>query len=101
MTVAEARRTLAARFRVAGLATPDPDGRVVSGHGLALDHAALAAQADRTLADNEADAVSALAARRLAREPVARIVGVKEFWGLPLSVNAATLVPRPETETVV
>ena len=39
--------------------------------------------------------------RRLAREPVARILGVKEFWGLPLRLNAATLVPRPETETVV
>ena len=35
------------------------------------------------------------------REPVARIVGGKEFWGLPLRVTGATLVPRPETETVV
>ena len=49
----------------------------------------------------EADAIAALARRRLAREPVARIVGVKEFWGLPLALNADTLVPRPETETVV
>ena len=35
------------------------------------------------------------------REPVARILGRKEFWSLPLRVDAATLVPRPETETVV
>jgi release factor glutamine methyltransferase len=42
-----------------------------------------------------------LAARRLAREPVARIIGVKEFWGLDFKLNSATLVPRPETETVV
>ena len=35
------------------------------------------------------------------REPVARILGVKEFWGLPLRLNDATLIPRPETETVV
>ena len=42
-----------------------------------------------------------LAARRLDREPVARILGIKEFWGLPLRLNDATLVPRPETETVV
>jgi release factor glutamine methyltransferase len=41
--------------------------------------------------------MAALAARRLEREPVARILGVKEFWGLPLRLNAATLVPRPET----
>jgi release factor glutamine methyltransferase len=100
-TVAQARRTLAAAFRAAGLATPDLDARVLVGHALSLDHAALAAQAERTLADHEADDLSALASRRLAREPVARIVGIKEFWGLPFAVNAATLVPRPETETVV
>ena len=51
--------------------------------------------------DEEADAIAALAARRLAREPVARILGRKEFWGLPFKLNAETLVPRPETETVV
>src|SRR5262249_5772294 len=74
MTVGEARRALAARSRAAGLATPELDARVLVGHALALDHAALVTQADRTLADHETDAVSALAARRLAREPVARIV---------------------------
>jgi release factor glutamine methyltransferase len=49
----------------------------------------------------EADALLALQARRLAREPVARILGRKEFWGLPFKLNGETLVPRPETETVV
>src|ERR1700722_18912798 len=39
--------------------------------------------------------------RRLAGEPVARILGVKEFWGLALQLSPATLVPRPDTETVV
>ena len=41
------------------------------------------------------------AKRRLAREPVARILGWKEFWSLRIRVDATTLVPRPETETVV
>ena len=45
--------------------------------------------------------IDALADRRRAREPVARILGVKEFWGLALRLNAETLVPRPETETLV
>jgi release factor glutamine methyltransferase len=53
------------------------------------------------LAADEAGAIAALSARRLAREPVARLLGRKEFWGLPLKVNAETLLPRPETETVV
>src|SRR6267154_1152439 len=41
------------------------------------------------------------ARRRLDGEPVARILGLKEFWGRPLQLSAATLVPRPDTETVV
>src|SRR5439155_20408155 len=70
-------------------------------HALGLDHASLAGQAGQSLLAAEASAIAALAARRLAREPVARILGVKEFWGLPYRLNAETLVPRPETETVV
>ncbi len=40
-------------------------------------------------------------ARRLAHEPVARILGEREFWGLPFVLSADTLVPRPDTETIV
>ena len=54
----------------------------------------------RTRAE-EIASIGGLAARRLAREPVARIIGTKEFWGLPLAVTPAVLVPRPESETVV
>jgi release factor glutamine methyltransferase len=101
LSVAAARRRLATQFSEAGLDTPDLDARVLVGHALALDHTALAAQADRRLSDQEAAAIAALAQRRLAREPTARIVGTKEFWGLRLRLNADTLVPRPDTETVV
>lgn len=41
------------------------------------------------------------AERRLAGEPVARLLGEKPFWGFPMTLNAATLVPRPETEMLV
>ena len=51
-----------------------------------------------TISEN---AIAALAHRRLAHEPAARIIGTKEFWSLTLRLDAATLVPRPETETVV
>src|SRR5580692_12239191 len=100
-TVAAARRALAARFHAAGLDTPDLDARILVGHALSLDHAALAAAATRGLGADEESGIAALANRRLAGEPVARIVGYKEFWSLPLHVDATTLVPRPETETVV
>ena len=100
-SVADARRQLAAEFRRRGLETPELDARLLVAHALALDHTGLATHAQRRLSLKEAGAIAALAARRLAREPVARILGRKEFWGLPLRLNAETLVPRPETETVV
>jgi release factor glutamine methyltransferase len=100
-TIAETRRAVAARFRAAKLDSPDLDSRILIGHALGLDHAALAAAGLRNLAAHEEKAIGALVDRRLAGEPVARIIGRKEFWSLPLGVNAATLVPRPETETVV
>lgn len=100
-SIAAARRGLADVFRRQGLDTPELDARVLIGHALGLDHAALAAAADRLLIASDIDAIHADAARRIAREPVARIVGVKEFWGLEFRITPATLVPRPETETVV
>lgn len=100
-SLAAARRILAQAFRAAGLDSPELDARVLAGHALGLDHARLMAAAERPLAADEAARVAALAARRLAREPVARIVGRREFWGLALAVAPAVLVPRPETETVV
>src|SRR5712691_212298 len=101
VTIAAARRALSNAFSDAGLDTPELDARVLLAHALGLDHAGLIAAAERPLTQEEAARVERVAARRLAREPVARIVGHKEFWGLPIRLAPATLVPRPETETVV
>ncbi len=68
---------------------------------LKLDLTGMITAASRTLTENEAAALEAFTRRRLGGEPVARILGQKEFWGLPLKLSAATLVPRPDTETVV
>ena len=101
LTVAAARQAWARKFRDGGIESPELDSGILVGHVLGLDRAGLAAAASRGLEDGEREAIAALARRRLAREPVARIVGMKEFWSLPLRLNAETLVPRPETETVV
>jgi release factor glutamine methyltransferase len=100
-SIEAARRHLAREFRQHGLDAPELDARVLVGHALGLDHAALASQSLRVLTTAEAHVISALATRRIAREPVARIIGHKEFWGLQFRLNADTLLPRPETETVV
>src|SRR3954466_6093016 len=101
MSVDKARRQLTQSFREAGLDTPELDARLLVGHVLGLDHAALVAESRRVLGAAEWEAITTLAQRRLNHEPVARILGSKEFWGLPLRLNAETLVPRPETETLV
>src|SRR4051794_23503584 len=100
-TVESARRALTARFQSAGIELGGIGARTLSGHGLGLDLTGLMTSAQRRLAADEAARLEDFARRRLAGEPVARIVGAKEFWGLPLRVSPATLVPRPDTETVV
>jgi release factor glutamine methyltransferase len=101
MTLVQARRALAEAFAQAGLDSPELDARLLAGHVLGLDHTTLTIEGERPIGDDAARTLAALAARRLDHEPIARIVGTKEFWGLPLRLNEATLVPRPETETLV
>jgi release factor glutamine methyltransferase len=101
MTIGRARREVAERLRACGLDTPELDARLLVGHALGLDHRALTTDSARVLTPPETDRLGADVARRLRHEPVARIVGRKEFWSLPLRITPAVLVPRPETETVV
>jgi len=100
-TVAEACEKLADAFRQAGIDDAMADARILTGHALSLGRAQLLAQSDRELEPREIDAISARAARRLRREPVSRIIGFREFWGLKFEINPSVLDPRPDTETVV
>lgn len=95
------RRKVARRFREHGLDTPDLDARILVGHALGLDRTALMLAGDRRLEAAEIARIETLGARRLRREPIARITATKEFWGLPLTITPDVLVPRPQTETVV
>jgi release factor glutamine methyltransferase len=100
-TVETARRTLTARFKSGSIESAELDARILVGAALGLDLTGLIAAAARPVTAAEAARLEDLARRRLAGEPVARLLGLKEFWGLPLQLSAATLVPRPDTETVV
>ena len=96
-----ARRTLTTRFSAAGIDSAALDARLLAGAALHLDLTGLIAQGARQLTREDADRLEAFALRRIAGEPVARILGAREFWGLPLTLSADTLVPRPDTETIV
>jgi release factor glutamine methyltransferase len=101
VSVDEARRLLAERFRAAGIDSAELDARLLVGAALRLDLTGLVTSSSRTLSKREVFKLGGFAERRVAGEPVARILGQKEFWSLPLKLSAETLVPRPDTETVV
>jgi release factor glutamine methyltransferase len=100
-TVETARRSLTARFKSGSIDSAELDARILVGAVLGLDLTGMIAAAHRALTSNESLRLEDFANRRLRGEPVARIIGSKEFWGLSLQLSAATLVPRPDTETVV
>ncbi|HEU0215874.1 MAG TPA: peptide chain release factor N(5)-glutamine methyltransferase [Stellaceae bacterium] len=68
---------------------------------LALSPAEVLGCSDRALTNDESGRVAAMLRRMLAREPLSRILGTREFWGLDFILSPDTLDPRPETETVV
>jgi release factor glutamine methyltransferase len=77
------------------------ENRILLQHALGMTRVALITQSDRALTQEEAQRLSALVRRRLDGEPIAYIVGRREFFGLPFKVSPAVLIPRPDTELIV
>lgn len=100
-TVDGAFRNLAEAFRHGGIASPELDARLLILAACKLSHEQFAAAPDRAVSRGEADRVDEFRIRRLQGEPVSRLVGVREFWGLPFALGPQTLDPRPDTETLV
>ncbi|WP_454684382.1 peptide chain release factor N(5)-glutamine methyltransferase [Ancylobacter moscoviensis] len=98
---ADLAREIAASFAAVGLETPEREARALLRVGLGLSDVDLLARADAAVPEAEAHRLRALAARRAAGEPLARLVGRREFWSLDFALAPETLVPRPETETLV
>ena len=75
--------------------------RILLGHALDLTRIQLITESEQALTAAQAQRVSALFARRIAGEPIAYLVGIREFYGLRFEVTPAVLIPRPETELLV
>jgi release factor glutamine methyltransferase len=88
-------------LREHGIDSAELEARMLMGAALGLDLTGLMTATTRIITQHEAARLENFTQRRLASEPIARILGVTEFWGLPLQLSPATLVPRPDTETVV
>lgn len=92
---------IAALLAAAGLDAPAREARLLIRQALALGDADLIARADSLVEPAEAERLRGLARRRAAGEPLARLTGRREFWSLDFALSPQTLVPRPETETLV
>ncbi|MHC8509009.1 MAG: peptide chain release factor N(5)-glutamine methyltransferase [Rhodospirillales bacterium] len=101
MKTAEAVRGAEARFAQAGIDTARLDARVLMGHVLGIESAAVPIRAEDDLSEQQCAAFEALAARRAAREPAAYLTGFKGFYAHTFMVSPDVLIPRPESETLV
>jgi release factor glutamine methyltransferase len=95
--LAEARQ----RLVQAGIADAGLEARLLVEHFTRTERKEAIVSPERPIGDAEALALDAALARRLRGEPVHRIIGEREFYGLPLKLSAGTLEPRPDTETLV
>ncbi|HZS82663.1 MAG TPA: peptide chain release factor N(5)-glutamine methyltransferase [Stellaceae bacterium] len=100
-TVGAALAAAAARLGAAGIEEPRREARLLMGAALACDAASVLGYPERRLPADAADRFEALVRRRAAREPAARLLGRREFWGEDFMLSPATLVPRPESETLI
>ncbi|WP_342360661.1 peptide chain release factor N(5)-glutamine methyltransferase [Terrarubrum flagellatum] len=101
MTRAELLAAARRRLTEADIDKPALDARVLTLHALGLDALDLVRSPEAPVDEGMIAQVDAAIARRIAGEPVARILGWKEFFGLRFKLSPDTLSPRPETELIV
>jgi release factor glutamine methyltransferase len=91
----------AGRLGLAGIESARLDVRLLAARVLGWDQARVMARPEYSLTMEQGQNLEALIARRERREPLAYITGGREFWGLEFLVGPDTLVPRPESETII
>ena len=101
LTLGGAARKLGRLFEHAGLASPQLDARILVAEACGREPGDLILDRDAAVSAGAAARILDFAARHLAGEPVSRILGRREFWGLTFRITPDTLDPRPETELLV
>lgn len=100
-TVGRAVNAATQRLEEAGNPTARLDAQVILAHVLGVGRSWLFAHYEYTLEAGQSERYTDLIARRIAHEPVAYLVGRKEFYGIDMQVDHRVLIPRPETELLV
>ncbi|WP_343032320.1 peptide chain release factor N(5)-glutamine methyltransferase [Parvibaculum sedimenti] len=94
-------RMLAWRFKQAGIENPALDARLLVQAAAGCDEIEMIREPGKRLGETELEELRKFEARRMAHEPVSRILGAREFWGLTFEVTPETLDPRPDSETLI
>ncbi len=100
-TVGEVLREAAAQLEAAGVETARLDAELLLAQALGVSRSAVLARLREPLEAGAAARFTPLLARRRRREPLAYVVGGREFWSLWIAVDRRVMAPRPETELVV
>lgn len=99
--VNEVLKIAIAKFKAAGVAQPINDARILLGHSLNKPNERFYGKEEDVIQSEYLDDFSSKILRRCRREPVSKIVGIKEFWSLELLVSPYVLDPRPDSETLI
>ncbi len=100
-TIAKALAWTASQIKAAGIEEIRLESRLLVAHALGKTPDYVFAYPERSLDQQTWRRLSEIVARRVRREPMAHITGMREFWSLPFKFTADTLVPRPDSETLV
>ena len=100
-TIGEATKGAAARLKTAGIEAHLLEARLLSGFAINGGSERVLAERDRLLTPEEASRLQNALSRREAHEPMAHITGQREFWSLMFNVTPETLIPRPDSETMI
>ena len=101
MTAREWLAQATARLTKAGCATPRLDADILLMYAWGISRTQLITRLNDDIPEETADLFGTMLQRREAREPVAYIVGEKEFWSRPFTTDPRVLIPRPETEHLI
>jgi release factor glutamine methyltransferase len=101
LTIRDSVLDAASRLAAAGIEEARRETWLLLGEVMGLDRATLLAHGDDPLSDIDQSALLGLVERRCQREPMAQILGRKEFWSLPFRVSKDVLCPRPDSEALI
>jgi release factor glutamine methyltransferase len=101
LTLGEAVRAAQQTLRAAGVEDAGRDARLLAAAAMGLATQEILVRPERPLATEAQERLNAMIARRIAREPVSRILGEREFYGRRFALAPATLDPRPDSETLI